>query len=198
MHGVTISWYLNGFMIALNIFLQLKFILCVCISLRKKKDLEKWAWKYLIADKIEFNLKAVYERNAVFKEWKAFKSPPNPQSFMHVNWSFEIYQTSTLRNAKRKRQVRSYRERVYMRGDENSVLGPCVSGTKLLPMHYLSYWESDNTDSHTWTRNTSYLITEQTSLNSYEILIKYTLLSIYQKRTTTTMATTAPSQRRGW
>lgn len=36
--------------------------------LEKKNDLQKWAWKYLIADKIEFNMKAVYERNAFFKQ----------------------------------------------------------------------------------------------------------------------------------
>lgn len=44
------------------------YTMCMHFLEGKKKDLQKLAWKYLIADKIEFNMKAVYERNAVFKQ----------------------------------------------------------------------------------------------------------------------------------
>lgn len=59
---------------ALSRFLQLKLILCMHF-LEKKNDLQKWAWKYLIADKIEFDMKAVHERNAL-------RSHQIPQVFM--------------------------------------------------------------------------------------------------------------------
>lgn len=41
-------------------------------------------------------------------------------------------------------------ERVYVRDEKDSVLGFRASGIMLFFMCYLSYWESDNTDSYTY------------------------------------------------
>lgn len=41
------------------------------------------AWKYLIADKIEFNMKSIYETKAISKKLKKEHSTKN-QSFMHL------------------------------------------------------------------------------------------------------------------
>lgn len=44
-----------------------------------------------------------------------------------------IHQTSTERNEKRKRQAHGYRERVHMKGaEESSVLGPLCGATSLV------------------------------------------------------------------
>lgn len=65
-------------------------------------------WKYLIADKIEFNMKSVMRQMQFSKIDK--------RTFHYKSWiyasnnSSKIYKTSTMRNVKRKWQIHNYRE----------------------------------------------------------------------------------------
>lgn len=127
------------------------------------------------------------------KHWRVHQTP---QIFMHVNWSFKIYQTSTLRNAKRKRQAHDYRESSRERWEGQRPGPSCERHHAASHVSSKLLRERQHGQPHTQTRNTSCLITERTSLNIHEIVIQYTLLSIYRKRTTVTMATTAPPETR--
>lgn len=79
-----------------------------CIPIRKK-SYKKQVWKYLIAHKIEFNMKSIMRQLQFSKIDK--------RSFHYRSWiyasnnSFKIYKTSTTRNAKRNWQTHNYRDK---------------------------------------------------------------------------------------